>query len=63
MHFTYIHNMNEKIEIRKVQANDKGRSIQIVLPRIFAESLKLHGGDYIKISLDQGKLIFQKADL
>lgn len=55
--------MYEKIEIRKVQAYNKGRSIQIVLPRIFAESLKLQGGDYLRVSLDQGKLIFQKANL
>lgn len=53
--------MNENIEIRKVQFYGSGRSVQIVLPRIFAESLKLSRGDYLKVILDQERMILQKA--
>lgn len=55
--------MNENIEIRKVQFYGGGRSVQIVLPRIFAESLKLCRGDYLKLILDQERLIIEKANV
>jgi antitoxin component of MazEF toxin-antitoxin module len=55
--------MNEDLVIRKVQAYNNGRSVTIVLPRNFVEILKLGRGDYLKVSLDERKLVFQKADL
>jgi hypothetical protein len=56
--------MTEKLQLRKVQAyRDQKRSILIVLPRTYVERLKIEGGDYLKMLLDNDKLVLQKANL
>lgn len=60
----FIHEMSESIVIRKVQASsDNGRSVTVVLPRNFVEILELRRGDYLRIGLEERRLILQKADL
>lgn len=60
----YIHNLNQKLEVRKVQAyRDQKRSILVELLRIFTEKLKIKGGDYLKMYVDDDRLVLQKAGL
>jgi antitoxin component of MazEF toxin-antitoxin module len=55
--------MYEKMELRRVQAYSGERSLTIVLPKIFSEKLRIGKGDFLKVQLDNGKLILEKADL
>ncbi|HEY7080847.1 MAG TPA: AbrB/MazE/SpoVT family DNA-binding domain-containing protein [Nitrososphaeraceae archaeon] len=55
--------MTEDIEIRRVQAYSGERSMTIVLPKIFSEKLGIGKGDFLKVQLDNSRLILEKADL
>jgi hypothetical protein len=49
--------------LRKVQAYHGERSLTIVLPRIFAVDLGITKGDYLKVKMENKKLILEKADV
>ena len=57
------HVMIEGLEIRRVQAYSGDRSLTIVLPKIFSEKLKIEKGDFLKVHLENGKLIVEKAEI
>lgn len=49
--------------LRKVEAYHGERSLTIVLPRIFAVDLGITKGDYLKVKMENKKLIMEKADV
>jgi bifunctional DNA-binding transcriptional regulator/antitoxin component of YhaV-PrlF toxin-antitoxin module len=55
--------MSEDIEIRRVQSYTGERSLTIVLPRIFSDKLKIGKGDFLKVYIENNRLILEKADL
>jgi antitoxin component of MazEF toxin-antitoxin module len=55
--------MSEDIEIRRVQAYSGERSLTIVLPKIFSERLRIEKGDFLKVHLENNRLILEKAEL
>ena len=55
--------MIERLEIRRVQAYSGERSLTFVLPKIFSEKLGIEKGDYLKVYLEENKLIIQKAEV
>jgi bifunctional DNA-binding transcriptional regulator/antitoxin component of YhaV-PrlF toxin-antitoxin module len=55
--------MDEKIELRRVQAYAGERSLTIVLPKVFSEKLGIEKGDFLKVRLEDNKLLIEKADL
>jgi hypothetical protein len=55
--------MTERHEIRRVQAYPGERSLTFVLPRIYSEKLGIEKGDYLKVHIEDGKLVVQKADV
>ncbi len=55
--------MTERIEIRRVQAYSGERSLTIVLPKLFSEKLKIEKGDFLKVHLEDSRLIVEKADV
>ncbi len=55
--------MSEKTEIRKVQAYSGERSLTLVLPKIFALKMGIEKGDFLKVHLEEDKLVVQKADV
>lgn len=50
-------------EIRKVQALTGLRSLTIVLPRIFADELGISKGDFLKVKVEENRLVLQKASV
>jgi antitoxin component of MazEF toxin-antitoxin module len=61
MPFKYV--MIDIIEIRRVQAYSGERSLTIVLPKIFSEKLRIGKGDFLKVHLENGRIILEKTDL
>jgi bifunctional DNA-binding transcriptional regulator/antitoxin component of YhaV-PrlF toxin-antitoxin module len=55
--------MKEDFEIRRVQAYAGERSLTFVLPKIYSEKLRIGKGDFLKVHVEDGRLIVQKADL
>jgi bifunctional DNA-binding transcriptional regulator/antitoxin component of YhaV-PrlF toxin-antitoxin module len=55
--------MNEDIEIRRVQSYTGERSLTIVLPKIFSEKLRIGKGDFLKVHVENERIILEKADL
>jgi bifunctional DNA-binding transcriptional regulator/antitoxin component of YhaV-PrlF toxin-antitoxin module len=55
--------MVEDYEIRKVQAYSGERSLTFVLPKIYSEKLGIEKGDFLKVHIEDGKLVVQKADV
>lgn len=53
--------INESLELRKVQAYAGEKSLLLVLPKIFAERLKISKGDYVTVNLNNRALIIEKA--
>jgi hypothetical protein len=51
-----------KTEIRRVQALTGERSLTIVLPRSFSIALGIGKGDFLKVQMENGRLILEKAD-
>lgn len=58
-----VNSMSEVIEIRRVQDYSGERSLTIVLPKIFSERLRIEKGDFLKVHLENNRLILEKADL
>ena len=50
-------------EIRRVQALTGLRSLTIVLPRIFADELGISKGDFLKVKIEENRLVLQKASV
>ena len=55
--------MEERIELRRVQAYAGERSLTIVLPKIFSEKIGIEKGDFLKVRLEDDKLLIEKANL
>jgi hypothetical protein len=55
--------MIENMAIRRVQAYHGEKSLTFVLPKDFAIALGIGKGDYLKVTLDDQKLIIQKAEV
>ena len=55
--------MRENYEILKVQAYSGERSLTFVLPKIYSEKLGIEKGDFLKVYVEDGKLVVQKADV
>jgi bifunctional DNA-binding transcriptional regulator/antitoxin component of YhaV-PrlF toxin-antitoxin module len=55
--------MDESLTIRKVQAYSGDRSLTVVLPKIFAERLNIGKGDFLKVYVDDRKLVLEKAEV
>jgi hypothetical protein len=53
--------INENLELRRVQAYAGEKSLLLVLPKIFAEKLKISKGDYLIVKLNDQTLIVEKA--
>jgi hypothetical protein len=51
---------NENLELRRVQALGE-KSLLLVLPKIFAEKLRISKGDYLIVKLTDQTLIVEKA--
>jgi hypothetical protein len=50
-------------EVRKVQALQGERSLTIVLPKEFAVLLGIVKGDFLKVRLEDNKIVLEKADI
>lgn len=50
-------------EIRRVQALTGLRSLTIVLPRVFADELGISKGDFLKVKVEENRLVLQKASV
>jgi antitoxin component of MazEF toxin-antitoxin module len=55
--------MSENTTIRKVQAYSGDRSLTIVLPKSFSEQLHIGKGDFLKVRIDNNKLVLEKAEV
>ena len=55
--------MDESLTIRKVQAYSGDRSLTVVLPKLFAEQLHIGKGDFLKVHLEDRKLVLEKAEV
>jgi bifunctional DNA-binding transcriptional regulator/antitoxin component of YhaV-PrlF toxin-antitoxin module len=55
--------MVESHTIRKVQAYSGDRSLTVVLPKVFAEQLRIGKGDFLKVHLEDEKLVLEKAEV
>lgn len=53
--------LNGNLELRRVQAYAGEKSLLLVLPKIFAEKLKISKGDYVIVKLNNQTLIVEKA--
>jgi bifunctional DNA-binding transcriptional regulator/antitoxin component of YhaV-PrlF toxin-antitoxin module len=51
-----------RMEIRRVQALTGERSLTLVLPKHFALDLGIGKGDFLKVCIEDRKLILEKAD-
>jgi antitoxin component of MazEF toxin-antitoxin module len=49
-------------EIRKVQALQGEKSLTVVLPKEFASELKIGKGDYLKVIMENNRLILERAE-
>jgi antitoxin component of MazEF toxin-antitoxin module len=55
--------MLKDIPIRKVQAYTGEKSLTIVLPRDFTFELGIEKGDFLKVQMENRRLILEKAEL
>jgi hypothetical protein len=53
----------EKPEVRKIQAIHGETTFVLVIPKDFAERLKISKGDYVKCTIADDSLVIRKADL
>jgi antitoxin component of MazEF toxin-antitoxin module len=51
------------IELRKVQAYTGEKSLTVVLPRSFTYELEIQKGDFLKVHVENKRLILEKADI
>jgi hypothetical protein len=53
-----------RFEVRRVQQQQNGRSLSVVVPNRYAKRMGLAKGDLLNIRLESGsKLIFEKVNL
>jgi hypothetical protein len=57
----HLGNTNNYNEYRKVQGLVGESSFSIVLPKSFANALKIGKGDFVKVCLIEEKIIVEKA--
>lgn len=50
-------------EVRKVQALQGERSLTVVLPKEFATELGISKGDYLKVMIENNRLVLERAEL
>jgi antitoxin component of MazEF toxin-antitoxin module len=55
--------MQDNTAIRKVQAYTGEKSLTIVLPRSFTFELGIEKGDFLKVHLENKRLILEKAEI
>jgi bifunctional DNA-binding transcriptional regulator/antitoxin component of YhaV-PrlF toxin-antitoxin module len=55
--------MNEDIALRRVQAYAGEKSLTIVLPKVFSERLHIEKGDFLKVHVEDDRLILRKAEI
>jgi bifunctional DNA-binding transcriptional regulator/antitoxin component of YhaV-PrlF toxin-antitoxin module len=55
--------MTEQIEIRRVQAYAGEKSLTIVLPKVFSETLQIGKGDFLKVHIGDKTLVLEKAEV
>ncbi|HEY6885450.1 MAG TPA: AbrB/MazE/SpoVT family DNA-binding domain-containing protein [Nitrososphaeraceae archaeon] len=55
-------NIQEKIEVRRVQALQGERSFVLVFPKDFATQLEVRKGDFLKCYLHGNQLIVEKMN-
>ena len=55
--------MDTSLTIRKVQAYSGDRSFTIVLPKSFSEKLHIGKGDFLKVRIEDTKLVLEKAEV
>ena len=53
----------EKPDVRKIQAIHGETTFVLVIPKDFAERLKIAKGDYVKCFIADDSLVVKKADL
>jgi hypothetical protein len=59
----YYTSNTEKPEVRKIQAIHGETTFVLVIPKDFAERLKITKGDYVKCTIVDDSLVVRKADL
>jgi len=59
----YYTSNTEKPEVRKIQAIHGETTFVLVIPKDFAERLKIAKGDYVKCTIIDDSLVVKKADL
>ena len=52
-----------EIEIRRAQALTGDRSLTVVLPKHFANQLRISKGDFLKCYVKDNRLILEKAEV
>lgn len=52
----------QKMEYRKVQGLIGETSFGVILPKNYATSLGIRKGDFVKMCLENGKIIIKKVD-
>jgi antitoxin component of MazEF toxin-antitoxin module len=55
--------MRDNTAIRKVQAYTGEKSLTIVLPRSFTFELGIEKGDFLKVQMENRRLILEKAEM
>jgi phosphate uptake regulator len=58
----FYHDMANS-EIRRVQALQGERSLTVVLPKEFATELGISKGDYLKVIVENTRLVLERAEL
>jgi antitoxin component of MazEF toxin-antitoxin module len=55
--------MQDNTAIRKVQAYTGEKSLTIVIPRNFTTELGIEKGDFLKVQMENRRLILEKAEV
>jgi len=49
-------------QYRKIQGILGDQSFSVVLPKLYAQSLGISKGDYVKVGLEGGSIVIRKAE-
>jgi len=55
-------NIEDNIEVRRIQALTGKRSFTLVFPKQFATELGMGRGDFVKCKIDSGRLVVEKMN-
>jgi len=55
--------INDKPEVRRIQAIHGNTTFVLVVPRDFVEKLKISKGDYVKCTIVDDTLLVKKAEV